>query len=141
MSHFQALGDFKIEQEENLFIVTFKGQFNYEGVEAYGNAIKAKVNLLNQKPWVFIGDINELDISTMDAVDYVQELVQWMNNHGCVCMVNVAKHLSNALDHQVQIAKGEGAVYEAQTLKQARKICDQALAEYENPPLQNSTDS
>lgn len=132
MTEFAAMGHFVFDSHDNIIKATISGVYNVEGARAYSQALKQEVSKLNHSSWAFIGDINHLGVSAMEAIQEIQALIPWMKQNGCICFVNVSEKLSMSVDYQIRLAKGQEPMFEAKTLEQAFEICDLAFKKRAN---------
>jgi hypothetical protein len=127
MATFAPMGHYTFNAKDQILVATISGVYNLEGAKTYSAELKQEVKNFNDYPWAFIGDINHLGLSAMEAVQEIQALIPWMKSHGCLCFVNVSEKLSMSLDFQVRLAKGDEPMFEAKTLEQVFEICEHAL--------------
>ena len=132
MTTFAPMGHFTFECSDNILIATISGVYNFEGAKAYSEVLKKEAKKYDGKQWAFIGDVNHLGVSAMEAVQEIQALIPWMKENGCVCFVNVSEKLSMSVDFQIRLAKGQEHMFEAKTLEQAFEICELALKQQAN---------
>lgn len=102
--------------------VTLSGVYSLEDVKDYHQQLSSFVKRHCIGQWYLIADVNGLEPSPMDAIEYTQTITDWILANGCVSVVNVHSANKPILDYQLEIASAGHKLWDVQTLEQAHQL-------------------
>lgn len=86
---FTSHGNYKIEQRQGFFIITYYGSWNVEAAAAFIEEAKELVSESGYKKFGFLTDLREWEGSTPEALALAKEGLDYFYEHGHIISVHV----------------------------------------------------
>lgn len=122
-----SLAHYSFNIKNKILYVSIAGVFTLKDAQEYDEELKQNAAKFNEK-WCLIADVNKLQASPLEAVNYVESLTLWLVHNDCIAIINVHNNHNPIVDYQLNIASGYHKVFRAKTISEAVNLANSLLS-------------
>ena len=112
---------FKFASSNSRLDVTLSGVFTIEDSKRYEIGVLDASRAFSGK-WVMVADVTQLLPSTLEAVEYVQDVTRKLYENGCQAIITITNDKDAVVNYQVKKAAGDDLVHFTHNMEEANAI-------------------